>query len=526
MQDVLKTVAIADITVSATNPRRHFDENALAELAKSVAQYGVMTPILLRPVKKGYELVCGERRYRASKMAGKTEIPANIRKLTDDEAFELQIIENLERKEVHPLDEAEAFRRMLDSGRYQIADIAAKLAKPETFVVQRLKLNDLIEEIKKDFFDGELNIGQAVLIARLEPDAQQEIRDGFKGQKADGYGTVKQLEAEINNKTIALDTASFSTKALYGTIQACDQCHKRTAVNPALFPDLQEVDCCMDKTCFRVKTETALIEKITGLVAEGSEVRLAKTFSGEPAASVKALAQEYGLPILKEHSDFYPTDNGGTQIEVLYVVGNYTGVSKVVWVKKAPAVTGSGAGTSSGSGGEYTKLQQLKEKKQRDLDLDEQKVHAKIREALDSEFSKMQPMPFTCHDNDADVFLLYLAMLHSPIYHVSWVFQKMGYEMQREYKTVEDLVKDFSAFTDEQKKQMLFVLLYRACKESSTGKTLHGQIIRWLADGHPNIDVTAIQQSQDEIAAVRIQGTDKKIAELEQAESNNDKNKK
>ena len=126
-------------------------------------------------LKKKHEIVCGERRYRASCIAGVKTIPVSIRELNDDEVFEIQIIENLERKDVHPMDEAKAFKKMIDSGKYTVEDISAKIAKNQTFVAQRLKLNDLIDELQEDFFKGEFGVGHAVLYSRLTNEKQSDI---------------------------------------------------------------------------------------------------------------------------------------------------------------------------------------------------------------------------------------------------------------------------------------------------------------------------------------------------------------
>src|SRR5258708_4555206 len=109
----IQDIPIARIRESKTNPRRFFDEAKLAELADNIRQHGVLQPILLRPLPEGevgtYELVAGTRRYRASKLAKRESIPATLRELTDAQALELQVIENVQRVDVHPLDEAQGF---------------------------------------------------------------------------------------------------------------------------------------------------------------------------------------------------------------------------------------------------------------------------------------------------------------------------------------------------------------------------------------------------------------------------------
>ncbi|MBK7885509.1 MAG: ParB/RepB/Spo0J family partition protein [Chitinophagaceae bacterium] len=101
----------------------------MTELVESIKTNGVLQPILVRPKGKGYMLVCGERRYRATKEAGLTEVPAVIREMTDDEALEAQIIENLQRKDVHPMEEAVAFNSLIENKKYSVIEVAARVGK-------------------------------------------------------------------------------------------------------------------------------------------------------------------------------------------------------------------------------------------------------------------------------------------------------------------------------------------------------------------------------------------------------------
>jgi ParB/RepB/Spo0J family partition protein len=135
------TVPLAKITPSTTNPRKSFPKDKLDELTDSVKRLGVLQPILLRPLNGGgtYELVAGERRYRASKAAGLTDIPATVRELTDAEVLEIQVVENLQRSDLHELEEAEGYEKLLKcahpSGeKYTVDEIAAKVGKSRSYV--------------------------------------------------------------------------------------------------------------------------------------------------------------------------------------------------------------------------------------------------------------------------------------------------------------------------------------------------------------------------------------------------------
>ena len=277
----LEIITIGQIDVSKTNPRKSFDEKALKELTESIKEHGILQPILVRPKldiqsdMEHFELVCGERRYRAAILAGLEEIPVNVRVLTDDEAFELQIVENLERKDVHPLDEADAFKKMLDSGKYTITDIAAKMAKPESFIVQRLKLVDLIDNVRADFIAGHIGIGHAILIARCDEFQQLDIYKNaqpYNDNYAIDYGTIKDLKETIEDDSYLLTDAKFSLEDTnLNNTCACSACPKRSGANPLLFKDIQE-DRCFDKDCFDSKTDSFVEKEVAKIISEGKNI--------------------------------------------------------------------------------------------------------------------------------------------------------------------------------------------------------------------------------------------------------------
>ncbi len=171
MQDILLT----HIQESKTNPRRQFDEIKLAELADNIRQHGVLQPVLVRPLPDGnpgfYELVAGARRYRASKLAGRESIPATVRELTDTECLELQLIENLQRADVHELDEARGYAALmqLQPETYTVEVLAEKIGRSEKYVYARLRLTHLVDEVQQAFYVGKLTVAHAFEIARLQP---------------------------------------------------------------------------------------------------------------------------------------------------------------------------------------------------------------------------------------------------------------------------------------------------------------------------------------------------------------------
>ncbi len=171
----IQDIPLGQIRESKTNPRRFFDEAKLAELADNIRQHGVLQPILLRPLPEGeagtYELVAGARRYRASKLAKRDSIPATVRELTDAQALELQVIENVQRVDVHPLDEAQGYAALIELQRdtYTVETIASRVGRSPAYVNGRLRLIQLIPEAKQAFYEDKLTVAHAFEIARLQP---------------------------------------------------------------------------------------------------------------------------------------------------------------------------------------------------------------------------------------------------------------------------------------------------------------------------------------------------------------------
>ncbi len=182
LADVLEYVDLVRVTPSPSNPRRRFDEAKLKELADSIAAHGVLQPLLVRPAGSGYELVAGERRFRAAQMAGRTSVPVTIRPLTDVEVLELQVVENMHRDDVHPLEEAAAYRRLLATERYTVQRIAERVGRSAAYVYDRMRLLELIDAAQQLFLDGKITAAHAIILSRLKPSDQE--RALTPGEKA------------------------------------------------------------------------------------------------------------------------------------------------------------------------------------------------------------------------------------------------------------------------------------------------------------------------------------------------------
>ena len=164
-------VKLLDIEPNREQPRKQFDEEALAELSDSIAQHGVLQPLLVRPMPDGgYQLVAGERRWRASRMAGLTEVPVVIRDLTDAQVAELALVENLQRENLNPLEEANGYKELSDKFGYTQEKISEIVGKSRPSIANALRLLNLPEDVQELVSDGSLSMGHARAILSLPDD--------------------------------------------------------------------------------------------------------------------------------------------------------------------------------------------------------------------------------------------------------------------------------------------------------------------------------------------------------------------
>ncbi|MGB6875871.1 MAG: ParB/RepB/Spo0J family partition protein [Candidatus Acidiferrales bacterium] len=284
----VQEIPLSKISESKTNPRRQFDETKLAELADNIKQYGVLQAILVRPIGEAdsFEVVAGTRRYRASKLAGRETIPATVRELTDTQCLELQLIENLQRSDVHELDEAQGYAALmqLQPENYTVETIATKVGRSEAYVYARLRLLHLIPEARQAFYEAKLTVAHAFEMARLQPnDQQRALQECFaqhrsaaailKDKKAEAV-TVRELRQWIEREIhLDLTNAPFDPQdeTLLPSAGACARCPKRTGSNPLLFPEVRQKSICTDRECYRAKVEVLVQIRVKALEEKGEK---------------------------------------------------------------------------------------------------------------------------------------------------------------------------------------------------------------------------------------------------------------
>jgi ParB/RepB/Spo0J family partition protein len=266
-------IPLAHIVTSLTNPRKHFDATKLAELAESIRASGVHQPVLVRPLpgdrladtahlepRPQWELVSGERRVRASIMAEMDTIPALVRALSDSQVLDIQLVENLQREDLQPLEEAEGYEHLMTRHHPPLNadEVAAKIGKSSSYVYARLKLLNLCPEGQQAMRDGWLEPSTALLVARAPSSKMQIDILGNLRDYGDNVLSHRQASGMIQRQyMLRLGEAKFkiTDATLIPEAGSCKLCPKRTGADPDIFADVSGVDVCTDPPCFKAKNE-------------------------------------------------------------------------------------------------------------------------------------------------------------------------------------------------------------------------------------------------------------------------------
>jgi ParB/RepB/Spo0J family partition protein len=341
----LKYLPIAQLVESATNYRRTHDEAKHAELVASIRQHGILTPLVVRQITQDpdwmHEVAAGHRRLRAARAAGVESVPVVVRAMNDREFAEIMITENLQRVDPDPLDEADAYERLISALDYDVATLATKFGKSETYIRQRLVLTRLADEVRTALGDGAIELGHAVLLARVDEARQRELlqKELLAPYKMDAAVTRAAIadpdayddaEGEIDPASPPLYPARTRISVgalrvamadallplapvrwdrddawLVPTAGSCTACPKRTGANPALFDEFDHADDrCPDRACYGAK-KTAYLE--ARVQACRSQAPALVAISTAYKRTIKTVA---GLPVLRHHTDWAPAKAG------------------------------------------------------------------------------------------------------------------------------------------------------------------------------------------------------------------------
>ena len=241
-------VKLLDIEPNREQPRKQFDEEALTELSDSIAQHGVLQPLLVRPMPDGgYQLVAGERRWRASRMAGLTEVPVVIRDLTDSQVAELALVENLQRENLNPLEEANGYKELSDKFGYTQEKISEIVGKSRPSIANALRLLNLPEDVQEMVSKGSLSMGHARAILSLTDDkmktdlARLVIANDLSVRETERIARNMMKEAPAKKKTKKripyYDEAELALSEVLGRKVKITKSSKKGALEIEFFDD-------------------------------------------------------------------------------------------------------------------------------------------------------------------------------------------------------------------------------------------------------------------------------------------------
>lgn len=284
-------VPVARLHEGPLNPRKSYDPRAMAELVQSVKESGrILHPILVRPLvvagsakaAADFEIVCGHRRVRAAKAAGLQSVPAIIRELSDREVVETSLVELAQGAPVHPLEQAESMRVLVEQHGASTEELAAKLSKSVRWVQVQLQLCKLSKGARSAFLDGKLSASVASLLARLPDEklqaaAMKRFAEAatYTQDDATGFVTFRAAAAIMDQEfMLALKDAPFdrASESLVRAAGSCVACPKRTGAQPELFADVKSPDICTDPKCFTSKVKAHTAQTVEDAKARGQEV--------------------------------------------------------------------------------------------------------------------------------------------------------------------------------------------------------------------------------------------------------------
>lgn len=195
----VQTMKINEVEPNRDQPRKNFDEDALLELSDSIKQFGVLQPLLVRKRKDYYEIIAGERRWRAAKIAGVKEVPVIVKEYTDQEILEIGLIENIQRENLNPIEEAIAFKRLLEEFNLKQDEVAERVSKSRTAVTNSMRLLKLSDKVQQMIIDDMISTGHArALLAIDDPELQYTLANKIFDEKLSVRETEK-LVKEIKN---------------------------------------------------------------------------------------------------------------------------------------------------------------------------------------------------------------------------------------------------------------------------------------------------------------------------------------
>lgn len=284
-------IYLSKVKPSNFNPRKTFRDADLTELAESIRTQGVLQPIMVRPRGNEYEIIYGERRYRAALLAGLEIIPALVRDLTDETAMEYALTENIQRQDVSPIEEATAYKSLIENNRYDIPTLMNKFGKSESYIRSRMRLNSLIQPFADLLLTDDISLSVALELCKYSNEVQDEIfADHF--QNPHSYNNWSNKSAK---EVISFIGRNYSTdlNKYYFDKSECYDCQYNTEKHN-LFAEGNGCGNCLNTACLKAKNTAYIVERAKEFVEKNPELALSVTNMNACKDAVDILTeQEY-----------------------------------------------------------------------------------------------------------------------------------------------------------------------------------------------------------------------------------------
>lgn len=566
-------LSLSDIDISPLNYRRVFNAKDLIAFAEGLSLHGMISPMTVRQMDSGrYEVVAGERRYRAALIAQMTTVPVMIRVLTDEQVKEIQLVENLQRESPHPMHESFAVLGMQQAGK-SIDEIALRLGKSKTFVYSRIKLAGLIEVMQDIFLADKISTQEAFDIAVLSPESQYEFYEQYCSDWQEEDFKLNNIRSILSRFRFDLLKAPFNTKdkKLIPEAGACTACPFNSATLKSLFPEMATTANCTNHVCYQSKCKAQTSAMIRLALAEHQPVALLYSgyFSTEITEALESIPEAMALPQYnryevtviaapsapdKEDFDLYGDDESGTEdgfdeegynsavqeyetdlaeyealaqsetvlkglqlsakggVVVLFNPERQQASSSktTVTAKEVQQAIKAGTVTAELLEGEIDRINS-REKRAKELDSE------KVQVAVHTQFCEaVKASSLTPALNPADLIAVRLFVYQSLDWHSMNAVNAVLFPAKKEeYSSTnsEEKLAALANLTDEQ-----FAFLIRSAvagkHEGKIPGTINALCLHQVAEA-AGLDVAAIQQAQQEIASERQDKIDLRVKELE-----------
>lgn len=276
---MIQEVSMSRIVTTSNNPRKKIDQAGIQELADSINKQGLLSPIVVRLKNGKYEIVAGERRFLSCKLLNYDFIAADIRELTDREALECALAENMIRKDIHPMEEMNAFLSLIDEHGMEPEEIANRFGKSSSFIYKRIRLRDLCEDAKRLFQEDIISLSHCFELIKVSNDDQIKCleflieKDHFdrefckESQRSLLLFINENIEVKLSNASFKLDNSKLIPDA-----GPCTTCQFRSGFNKLLFNDVEADDICFNPECFKKKTQVNLDSIVQKEIKKGHQV--------------------------------------------------------------------------------------------------------------------------------------------------------------------------------------------------------------------------------------------------------------